>query len=283
MTIRKLMQEALALLSLDEETVRPLLYASLNRALDEVCREFPKRATERIYHALPKPRYAFSDERAVTPDAPLRISADGIYSFAFTAYGEGSVTVMLDGVTVATYTLKGSTPLSVAEKLSALSEKASGALSFVFRTAGRLYVTAFACYDRELETVIPYGEYYAYPVTAFKHRFLAFDGDAKRASRAVGKRTLCYGEDAVYLRFDDDGVYEIPYLALADAVDEDTLDCEPFMRDDAAALAVLLAAYYLAVEDEHPMASLLMARYAALRTTLLAGRGDETVGDIYGW
>ena len=283
MTIRQVMKEVLALLSLKEESAAPLFFASLNRALDEICREFPKRAVERIYHAPLAPRYAFCEEKTVSSASPLRITAEGIYSFAFTAYGAGSVTVAIDGTPVAEYTVTEGTPLSVAEGLSALGDRDRGTVTVSFYSNKRLYLTSFALYDRPSETVTPYGAFSTYPVSAFAHRFLAFDGVATKNTRAVDEGTLAYGEDAVYLRFDARGVYDVPYLALADPASEDSLDRELVMRHDAIALVPLLTAHYLAIEDESPLSALLLSRYEAIRASLLAKRGEETVGDVYSW
>ncbi len=283
MTIRQVMNDVLALLSLTEEKVGALFYASLNRALDEIGHAFPKKAVQRLYHALPAPLYASYEEKIIMPSAPLRISGDGVYGFSLSAYGEGNITFLLDGEVIAEYAVSGASPLSLALKLSELSDKASGEVTLSFRSLKKLYLVSVALYDCDIERVIPYGEYYAYPVSAFDRRFLAFDGVATKRGQAINERTLRFGEDTVYIRSDADGVYDIPYLALPDTASSDNADDEIFLRADAMALVSLLTAYYLAVEDENSAASLFLARYEAIRNCLLSGRGEESVRDVYGW
>ena len=95
MTIRQVLNDVTALTSRSFDEAEALLYASLNRALDEVGRAFPRKATERLYHAPPAPLFALNDEKAITPDAPFYVNRDGTRSFFFEAYGEGKITVTL--------------------------------------------------------------------------------------------------------------------------------------------------------------------------------------------
>lgn len=283
MTIRQVMNDVLALVSRQKEEAEALFYASCNRALDEIGRAFPKKATERIYHTPCVPVYGSFEEKAITPSTPLRISADGVYGFSFEAYGDGEVTVLVDGEAVASYSVEASDPLSLMLKVSELSEASMGEVTLSFRSERRLYLASVALYDCNCSAMTPYREYCRYGVSAFSRRFLSFDKGAMKEARGVGGRALYDTEDAVYIRRDADGIYEIPYLALPDFASADKLDEEIFLREDVHCLLVPLTAYYLAVEDENPAAELFLARYQAMRESVTSNGCQESVVDVYGW
>jgi len=179
--------------------------------------------------------------------------------------------------------VQSSSPLSLALKVSELSDKASGEVMLSFDTEKKLYLASASLFDCDFGSVIPCGEYYRYPVSSFDRRFLSFDGSATKRGRKIGERVLYVSEDAVHIRYDADGIYEIPYLALPDTATLDGMDEEIFLSENAAALLVLLTAYYLAVEDENPAASFFLTRYEALRERVAAGKGEEGVVNVYGW
>lgn len=281
MRIREVLKDTLALLSLREEDSISVFCAAVNRALDEIGQRFFKKATERIHHAPLSAAYAFYDERTVSRSAPLRISAEGIYAFALTAYGDGALSVLHNGEVIGEYEIVHDEPLMLAAKLSELCEDICGDLTLSFSTEKELYLSSLALYDTACEEVPFFSEYTLYPASRFAHRFLAFASDVTRAGASVSKR-LCYlADDGVCLRYDARGVYEVSYYALPDRVDEDSLDKEVFLCEKAEALVAPLTAYYLALEDENPAAEQFLLRYEALLSAALSK--SECVLDRYGW
>lgn len=282
MTIRQVLNDVTALTSRSFDEAEALLYASLNRALDEVGRAFPRKATERLYHAPPAPLFALNDEKAITPDAPFYVNRDGTRSFFFEAYGEGKITVTLYGMKLATYEVELSAPLTVFARVSELSDFDMGDVQITAESDARLYLSSVALFGSAGATV--YGEYCRYPVSAFRYRFLSFEGTVKKGSRAASEQNYYLGSDAVYLRYGADGAYDISYLALPDPAMPETLDGEILLFEDAASLLVPLTAYYMALEDENPAAEQYLARYEAMRSLTRRADGDgEGVTDIYGW
>ena len=183
---------------------------------------------------------------------------------------------------LATYEVELSAPLTVFARVSELSDFDMGDVQITAESDARLYLSSVALFGSAGATV--YGEYCRYPVSAFRYRFLSFEGTVKKGSRAASEQNYYLGSDAVYLRYGADGAYDISYLALPDPAMPETLDGEILLFEDAASLLVPLTAYYMALEDENPAAEQYLARYEAMRSLTRRADGDgEGVTDIYGW
>lgn len=281
MTVKQVIEDSALLCSLDREGAKALLYAALNRALDEVGRAFPKAVEERIDHALPIPVYASSESVTVRGSSPLRIVCDGVASFCLQAYGAGRVKVTVDSVAAGEYQVTPDAPLTLAERVDSLSKSGKGGrVMLLFYGETALHLASVALYACGYTDPIPYREYYHYASADFSKRFLAFTGRVTKDGRAY--ENARFDDDGVALPFRASGRYFVAYYALPTLVSEDDAEADLDVRADAAVLVPLLTAYYAALEDENPAADAFLARYEAIRATLGRAEG-ETVGDVYGW
>ena len=281
MTVKQVIEDSALLCSLDREEAKVLLYAALNRALDEVGRAFPKAVEERIDHALPIPVYASCESVTVRGSAPLRIVCDGVASFCLQAYGVGRVSVTVDGVAAGEYQVTPDAPLTLAERVDELSKSGKGGrVILLLSTETALHLASVALYAYGYTEPIPYREYYHYASADFSKRFLAFTGRVTKDGRAY--ENARFDDDGIALPFGEAGRYFVAYYALPTLADPEREEATLDVRADAAVLVPLLTAYYAALEDENPAADAFLARYEAIKASL--GKSDgETVGDVYGW
>lgn len=284
MNALQVMEEVVSLCSLGKLTSERVFYASLNRALGEIGQYAPKKTWETVYHALPMPFFALSNTVTVTPRSPYRVSADSIHAYSISAYGEGTVTVTVNGERVREVSLTKGGVISLAKTVKEDFSKESGEVTVSFGTKSKLFVTALALYGTPCEQSVVYSPYYRYPVSKFTHRFLSFTGDTMRYGRKFDNAdaTLRFSDDAVEIVFEKDGIYEVGYFALPDTVTHETREEELYVREDAKCLVPLLTAYYYALEDGNEMADAFLARYCDARSRI-AREQNESVSDVYGW
>lgn len=285
MNIQQVINQAAALCSLDAAASRTVLYAALNRALDEIGTLFPNKTVETIPHFLPTPIYALPSAYAVSEGSPLRLDADGVRAFSLEACGEGELTALVDGKSVYDVAFSSESVTSLYLTVSELvSSKDMGRVTLLFRGKGTLSVLSAALFDTVSENECFYRGEKRYAVGDFSHRFLSFTG--KITKNGV---TLCQPcgdvalyEDSLSIRYGAKGVYGVEYLSLPDAVSPDGEDREPTLTAKALPLLVLLTAYYAALEDENPTSGEFLARFeTALR--YLNTPSPDTVLDVYGW
>ncbi|MBQ7365005.1 MAG: hypothetical protein IJW46_05355 [Clostridia bacterium] len=284
MNALEVMESVTALVSLGSLTNERVFYASLNRALSEIGQLAPKRAWETIYHALPMPFVARSHTVKVTKQSPLVLSSDSIHAFSVTAYGEGALSVKIDGENAGEYRLENGTPLVLARTVKECVFRESGEVVLRFTSDTAMYVTAVALYGTPCERSVLYRAYHPYPTAKFAHRFLSFTGRLAKNDKPFDNTagTVRFSDDALEIAFQQDGIYGVEYYALPQHIDAQNREEEFYAREDALVLVPLLTAYYYALEDGSEMADAFLARYRSAREGLVAGK-DDTVYDVYGW
>lgn len=285
MTIQHVINQAAALCSLDTEASKTVLYAALNRALDEIGTLFPNKTVETIPHFLPTPIYALPSAYTVSEGSPLRFDADGVRAFSLEACGEGEVTVLVDGKNVYETAFSSESVTALYHTVSELADaKDVGRVTLLFRGKGTLSVLSAALFDAIPEKACFHRPEKRYRVSDFSHRFLSFTGKVTKNGAAIpvkGGDVALY-EDSLAIRSAAKGVYGVEYMALPDAVSPDEEKGEITLSPKAFPLLLPLTAYYAALEDENPASGEFLARFETALRYLNAASSD-TVLDVYGW
>ncbi len=284
MTPNQVLSQVTALISEGRVTFESAFLAALNTALDEIGQLFPKRACEVICHALPTPLLASDKGVTVTEGTPFSLAVKDVGGLALSLCGKGSLILSLNGKTVYEAEIQEGEAFVFTKSVRELFLEERADLLLTLTASPKLFLSSYACYRDSHDGLPLYAAYYRYPVSAFRHRFLAFTERVKLFDRPLSKhsRDLVFDYDALQIAFEKDGLYEVEYLALPDPVGQNDKNKALFLREDAAVLLPLLTAYYYALEDGDDMAQDFLVRYEALKGKIRQGT-EERVDDVYGW
>ena len=287
MNAKDVYREVSAMISQGHIESEGVFRASLNRALSEIGRLYPKKQLLTLRHFERPAVFRLSMPREVTKDAPLTVSALSCKEIVFRGSGRGEVLLTFGGRLLYSEVLDG-LPFSFERTSASLGIEGEGDLMLLFRSDTCMVLEELVLYDRVgSSSRTTKGRYTVYRIAKELPSFISFSGEyyKNRLSIAEGKELLLDG-DSVLIDSDACGVYGIGCYAAPAAVtkesESDTLD----LSAELLFLVPLLTAYYAALEAEDARAEDYLKRYkearAAFRSRACFAVND-TVDDLRGW
>lgn len=264
------------------------LRASLNRALAEIGRLYPRKQFLTLRHFCPPAVFRLPLAREVKKESPLTVSAlscEGIYC---KGSGRGEVVITSNGMLLDRVLLDG-LPFSLAKTATSLGADKKAEITLLFRSEDGMLLEELVLYERLIGGEIPTDSHYAvYSMADHLPGFVAFSGECRKNGlpfSGVGEE-LVFEHDAVKILCREKGVYEIGCYTAPCPVDESNEDERLGLSAELLYLVPLLTAYYAALEAEDGRAADFLARYNQAKHDLrqrAAFAVNETVEDLRGW
>ena len=284
MKINRIYEETAALCREGRVEERAVFCAALNRALSEVGRLSPEKKRKKILHDLPEALFSLQTPRRVSSGEPLTVKCVNVSAVALSGFGEGAVTVLVDGIFCRTLTLTGEFDHRLL--LSSLCEKERGEVTLLFtseRTLALETLALYGCLFSRCEEVPMGNREILYPMG---DDFLGFTGELFKDGRAILEGAgLCLSDKGVFIDRSMKGIYEVGYYAAPQEISETMEEEELYLEKNCEHLLLLLTAYYLSLEDDDGRCEEYLARYREALAAYKKGlaREDERLIDRYGW
>lgn len=263
------------------------LRASLNRALAEIGRLYPRKQFLTLRHMRSPSVFRLAVPREVKKESPLTVSALACKKIVFRGSGQGEVLITRGGKTLWKEALDG-LPFLFDRVFSSSDDLNEEETMLLFRTESGMVLEELVLYHEIAEEACGYrGKYRLYRMAEELPSFVSFSGECYKNRLLIESGDeLILENDSVLIDADAMGVYEIGCYAAPKVVTEenegDTLD----LSADLLFLVPLLTAYYACLEAEDARADDFLTRYEksrdAFRKTARFSRQD-TVEDVRGW
>lgn len=279
---RDIIDEILAL-GLKSQTVYPVepraIFASVNRAIEEVNRLCPVIGTVEIAHFPIKPIVYRGGISVHKGGEDMEINASGVRSLAFAVTGSGSVTITANGVCKEITWIDVTSFRTFRVRMDALFGVDEADVVLCFTGAHTYMIKDISIYadtvgDLE-EDIVTYSKQVAYDMASAKYaggRFMDFSSLPIRFNdeRQFPQTEFRIDGTVIYIPTDRQGVYGISYYKKPTEIDEDNKDATVDVDERLADLVPLRAAYYFYMVTDRELAERCNAEYLRLQSIVMA-------------